>query len=983
MRKNILLIAILFITTIGVGQNIQPPKEIKSPNAASLGKYGDLPINYYTGRTNITIPVYSTERDGVPLDISLSYDTGGIRVNELPSWIGQNWSLNAGGVITRTMKGGLPDEYLYNLYDYEINSIKGYYFSKTLLQSSSWSSNNNLTNITSNPVKSDYEPDIFNFNFMGFTGKFFLDQNGKWCVQSKQNLKVEINFNDNLYILNRNIIYLFDPGLPQANWQKCIAKIKITDENGNKYTFGGIQEAIEYSQNNFFNFRGDVSANAWYLTKVENRHNDLLYSFSYQRGEFQAHFYPYYLSKTRSLSSGVGSCSYSESTPMEQVAGTLTIPSYLTQITVYNDTNITINFNKSLSNYKAFSISTNDNLILRNTIEDWKLTNNYNTGNSSVVQSKFYLFYHDQNEQNINTGSTIELGEFLLSNIKNYKLNEISIYYGNNLFSSITMERSGNTDERLNLNGLTFKTLSNNKVSTYKFQYNNFNLLPSLLSKKTDHWGYYNGKDYNMNTPNFFSSFYALKEPDFVFSQIGSLMKIFYPTGGFTEFEYEPHSYSQFVQDDLTLSNQVAIPTIAGGLRVKKIKNFNGQQFFTKEIKYTSSPNSSQSSGILAFKNKYYVPNWLINGVGYVSTYNESVFSLNNLIPLSNFSGSHVAYSRVYEIENGKGYKEFQYTDYTDYPDVPYTNTISLSHSIFDEHIRNDFKRGLEKKISYFNSDNIKVKEEISIYNSTGNYKSRAFNYDQFQPCSGIGAGVYIGNAYEVEYSDFNLFQKVNTDFFGTNNVSVTTNYGHVLYPNDTNNYGNSFIKSVSTIVNNENNTITYNYPFDFSNSVDNAMISQHFFPVEETIISKNSQDISKEKVNYAFFSSALLPSNTQKSKGSSPYEIDITYDSYDVKKRLTQYRKNNIFPTVLYWNNSNLTKKVEGATIADISIYGLNKYLSTTYDYNQFNQLIKITYPNGLFENYFYDSANRLEKITDLSGNVTKKIEYNLSGTN
>ena len=101
------------------------------------------------------------------------------------------------------------------------------------------------------------------------------------------------------------------------------------------------------------------------------------------------------------------------------------------------------------------------------------------------------------------------------------------------------------------------------------------------------------------------------------------------------------------------------------------------------------------------------------------------------------------------------------------------------------------------------------------------------------------------------------------------------------------------------------------------------------------------------------------------------------------LKKRLTQYRKNNIFPTVLYWNNSNLTKKVEGATIADISIYGLNKYLSTTYDYNQFNQLIKITYPNGLFENYFYDSANRLEKITDLSGNVMKKIEYNLSGTN
>src|SRR5258706_15772099 len=71
-----------------------------SPNATSLGKYGEVPVSYYTGIPNISVPLYSIKSRDLELPISLNYHAGGIRVEELASWVGLGWTLNAGGVIT-------------------------------------------------------------------------------------------------------------------------------------------------------------------------------------------------------------------------------------------------------------------------------------------------------------------------------------------------------------------------------------------------------------------------------------------------------------------------------------------------------------------------------------------------------------------------------------------------------------------------------------------------------------------------------------------------------------------------------------------------------------------------------------------------------------------------------------------------------------------------------------------------------------------
>src|SRR6202040_1807556 len=72
-----------------------------TPNAASLAVYADYPNAGFTGVPSISIPLYEAKAKGLNIPISLSYNASGIKIFDIPSWVGLGWSLNAGGVISR------------------------------------------------------------------------------------------------------------------------------------------------------------------------------------------------------------------------------------------------------------------------------------------------------------------------------------------------------------------------------------------------------------------------------------------------------------------------------------------------------------------------------------------------------------------------------------------------------------------------------------------------------------------------------------------------------------------------------------------------------------------------------------------------------------------------------------------------------------------------------------------------------------------
>ncbi|MBN9299504.1 MAG: hypothetical protein J0I41_21060 [Filimonas sp.] len=116
--KNVILFFVLLFVLAGIkaqvksdngginfpSDNVIPP----SPNATSLSRFGQYPVDYSTGLPQIAIPLYTISTPQLTLPISLSYHASGVRVDEIPGWAGLSWTLQAGGVISVTVQG-LPD----------------------------------------------------------------------------------------------------------------------------------------------------------------------------------------------------------------------------------------------------------------------------------------------------------------------------------------------------------------------------------------------------------------------------------------------------------------------------------------------------------------------------------------------------------------------------------------------------------------------------------------------------------------------------------------------------------------------------------------------------------------------------------------------------------------------------------------------------------------------------------------------------------
>lgn len=205
-----------------------------SPNAQTFMKFGDSPVSNFTGIPDISIPIYEIKLQDFSLPISLSYNASGIRVNEDASRTGLGWVLNTGGLISRTIVGGddFGDLYRYpylnpDLWDYKMYSNQVMY---PVIHGCSWNftgPSNSLTQYLFGKDNHDLAPDIFNYNFNGYSGSFSFTHSGLIYKQSSDNLVIKQKKRTE------------KDGL---NWE-------ITTPDGTTYTFN--QREYHHIQNHF------------------------------------------------------------------------------------------------------------------------------------------------------------------------------------------------------------------------------------------------------------------------------------------------------------------------------------------------------------------------------------------------------------------------------------------------------------------------------------------------------------------------------------------------------------------------------------------------------------------------------------------------------------------------------------------------------------------------------------------------------------
>lgn len=519
-----------------------------APNAASLGKFGEIPVNEHTGIPSINVPIYlwNSIRSGIQLNVSLGYHAGGNKVEDIASSTGLGWSLNAGAMVTRTVKG-LPDDNTWGylntdplpnlnttLYDGDYYhcppSLSDEYTTMDTSRIAIIAPFNTAEQIEYTQLYAgslDPEQDIFYYSVGDASGKFVLNKNGD--VQKIDNSNFKIS-----------------PLLAVSGGIKTIAGFKIITDRGIIYKL----DQQEFSSNKTYtetsyhipegmtdftpNLQGDAgSATTFYVSAIiDSLSKDTVYF------EYTTHNIAYQSNFGESIEY------HANDDPQYSLQGISTINRISSQTYSYNT-----NFTSQLA------------------LREIRLSDH------SIIN-----FFYEQARTDLAGDSAltkISISDYL-GNKKQYKLRysyfDASTYNSPDWTYTFTTTidtyspTADHFNKRLKLTGVDWMASDGtDSVRQYRFEYNSA-ILPPRNCKAIDFWGYFVGpyrSSYTLipqlHTIDFMPSgeglqtgyyynwlnFYlegADRRPDSIYCKAGVLEKMTYATGGYTKFEYEPNT---------------------------------------------------------------------------------------------------------------------------------------------------------------------------------------------------------------------------------------------------------------------------------------------------------------------------------------------------------------------------------------------------------------------------------------------------------
>jgi YD repeat-containing protein len=702
--------------------------KIFSPTASAFSEYVVNPVGYYTGVPLISVDVYQVKLKDFTLPISLTYHSGGIKIEETASNVGLNWNLTAMGIITRAVKdkpddtsiefcdeiwyevgptGGTPPPtitensrcgngllWALNYHPFDTTNYKGLFSYNIDLSNFNGAYRTNkssakllkmfyaigiqhYTNSENMYLLSmaDREPDIYYFNFPGHSGEFVFDLStgaAKVKIVPYQDLKID---------------YTIDA-------RKKLSAFKITDEQGIIYSFnavevttqdtranqrdvdGGLDQVWDTQVRNFDTGNSTTKyTTSWFLTRIKTPAKDSL-DFTYADEEYkisnngpqQTGMYYYNPAGTKASlynPNETDTWGYYMSLIMNET----TIATK--RISTIESNDVKISFNATHERQDLVPGSSTPGFNLPYAINEIIVYNKIGALNRVKRFSLKYDYFQSDATERIKIKSAKYPGYY------EFNVQDSSKYYKR--LRLLSFQEFGKDD--------------NSKIEPYKFEYkyydftgNNSHKLPHRLSYQQDIWGFYNAATTNKTLipslyvyPDHYSprdsrqfSFFkkntytgaeyplpgANRLPNSSVQDIGMISKIVYPTGGYTQYQFEPHVFRYEGQD-----------YSGAGLRIKQIvksDNENSTSNLIYNYSYINPDNTSSgaiiSLPILAVRHLNFCcgglpdPNSIQSYK--VATTRYSVPQAN----LSSTNGSFVGYRTVTEYIQGNGKSVFTYS---------------------------------------------------------------------------------------------------------------------------------------------------------------------------------------------------------------------------------------------------------------------------------------------------------------------------------
>lgn len=567
-----------------------------NPDVAQLGRFGDIPVNKYNGTANISIPIYEIDHDGLKIPIVLKYNTGGVRVEQEASWVGLGWSLSEGITITREVNGY---EDIYNFDHLNAESVGWIYARDYLFPNAEdgYASAGELSEMDlielqqsyssgTNPI--DTQPDLFTVTLPSGSCKFTLPK-----IVDENNPTLTAILADSK---NFKILY---------NWENYT--FTVTDPAGFVYDFSVVEMSTgygSYEQSSHFSSRltGVVAAivfptfharhmiSSWRVATIISPSGREL-DFTYEDGFYFS--FPHFTESHDLLNQNQAAFRQ----PVNQVVHTSPMPTTFANMTAFNVKNLSL----ITGSFGSVDFVLSDRSDLVSKADKIALSgfppstawNTYLLFGETLIAKKV-----DQVVVRNSAGDIVKTAELTYSYFNSHKVGQEPQYNvdaGQDPFDSdvaytrLKLDRVDIGDQR------------------YMFEYHLPDALPAKHSRAVDFWGFYNGKNNATKVPSF-NRFYANhpgftlndewheffvkvsggdRSADINYSKIGNLVKITWPTGGYTELDYEGH--------EVTLSNVTYHPIEylsdgSGRLRFTSLTSSEDYNYTYQYLKLAKTP---------------------------------------------------------------------------------------------------------------------------------------------------------------------------------------------------------------------------------------------------------------------------------------------------------------------------------------------------------------------------------------------------------
>ena len=1046
--KKLINISVIAIPLFFQSQDIPYQKasslmmNMATPNVANIERFGESPVNYYSGKTGFSVPIFTIKAGNITYPITLNYSAGGIQVNSMASDVGLGWSITD-TFVNRTIVGDADYETLPNVY--KTNSENCNTWENTTYTNVKWGYFYKILTVPTYHYTTvvDYFPDIFKFNSPQGQTRFYFPTKDNVRDLDKKNTQIQWN------VITKKYSYLtdknpFNGNVVNVNSQQCVTdydNFTITTKDGLKYYFQDkdIYHSFTSSEALYTSF-GSIAGTypkvgSWHVSKITDNVTGQEINFIYEE---------YTTESTNDIETILANhtkydCTQIYPTKASNIQISCWIPG---------------NGNVSSGNAVYYNRGLNIKRLKKITFPSGSIEFNYNQNRTDLYNGKALtnIVIKDYNGKIINEFelkydyfySTVQKNEFskrlkLLSIQESGKNKYQFEYYEDNKMPNI-----GSAFQDFFGYCNQVEPSSNNSVNSSKYYYypgkREFSILPYNISTDSNHY-VLNG---NIN-----------KEPNEL-SKTWSLKKVTFPTGGTNFYDLESNTFSLWGSD-----------LKGGGVRVKQQVVQESPNSPSRIINYYYTNTDNSSSGYLFNVPYTGHPGTILYNTNSSGSPDLSSLDLPNLnkyfflynnakINYDILNNFFIGYSKIEENEDGiKTVYEF-YND--EYPNIQTRSTVTHQGvTNFESHCMSGFlvvNSALGNE-AYIDRSRLRGKlHYMSNYDTSGNLLRKqenvyeSFTEDDYNP-SGEEYYVYGANVIQkgggndggsdTDYAEListekgynslynNLVYTKTTDFLPSGDFVEETNYGYDL--------NNQNLFSQSTKIKNGNSYppyyqgISYIYPYQMQEQYAQDLVNIN--KINLPIVTKKSEgDLNygvKQQTKILFSkntatSDKILPVQAmQANDGSTFYEVG-TFDRYDNKGNLLQSTKDGITTTYIYGYNQNYPiAKLDGATYEQVmTAFGLNpndnqSYLSleivsksnqdtdepsentlitaldqfrsnaglanyqvTTYTHNPLVGVTSVTPPSGIRENYIYDTANRLEKVVDVNGKLLKEYKYN-----